>query len=179
MKNFLLGVLTTLVALAVGTFAYLRLGLAEVRGDVPGSRLESYLMSTAVHASVRRHAPETPNPVQPTDENLIAGGKMYLNECAGCHGTPGSAEDTGDVLYPPIPQFAKVGTEYSEAQIFWVAKHGIRRAGMFANGKWDPDQKLWTIATFIKRMNALPAPVKEALQPKKAAAGDAKDSSKQ
>src|SRR4029077_2977978 len=162
MKNFLLGVLATVVVLAVGAFAYLRLGLAEVRADLPGSRLESYLMSTAVHASVRRHAPVIANPVLPTTDNLIAGGKMYRGECAGCHGTPGqAANETGDSLYPPIPQFPKVGTEYSEAQIFWVAKHGIRRAGMFANGKWDSDQKLWTIAAFIKRMNALPEPVKE------------------
>lgn len=179
MKNFLLGVLATLAVLAVGTFTYLRLGLAEVRADLPGSQLESYLMSTAVHASVRRHAPEVSNPIQTTLENLIAGGKMYLGECAGCHGTPGNTEnETGDSLYPPIPQFPKVGTDYTEAQVFWVAKHGIRRAGMFANGKWDPDQKLWTIAAFIKRMNALPEPVKEALAPKKTGAST-KDPSKQ
>jgi mono/diheme cytochrome c family protein len=178
MKNFLLGVLATLVVLAIGTYAFLRLGLAEVRADLPGSQLESYLMSTAVHSSVRRHAPEISNPVQPTDENLIAGGKMYLGECAGCHGTPGKPEESGDSLYPPIPQLPTAGTQYSEAQIFWVAKHGIRRAGMFANGKWDSDQRLWTIAAFIKRMNALPAPVKEALAPKKAEQ-DSKDSSKQ
>jgi len=49
---------------------------------------------------------------------------------------------------------------------------------MFANGKWDSDHKLWTIAAFIKRMNALPEPVSEALTTKKAAAS-AKDSSKQ
>src|SRR5215469_359498 len=179
MKNFLLGVLAALVVVAAGTFAYLRLGLAEVRADLPGSQLESFLMSTAVHASVRRHAPEVSNPIQLTNENLIAGGKMYLGECAGCHGTPGNTEnETGDSLYPTIPQFPKVGTEYTEAQVFWVAKHGIRRAGMFANGKWDSDQKLWTIAAFIKRMNALPDPVKEALTTKKAAEGT-KDSSKQ
>ena len=170
MKNFLWGVLATLVVLAAGTFAYLRLGLAEVRADAPGAQLESDLMFTSVHASVRRHAPELPNPVQPTNENLIAGGKIYLNECSGCHGAPGSAKDYGDVLYPPIPQLAKVGTEYSEAQIFWIAKHGIRRSGMFANGKWDSDEHLWTAAAFIKRMNALPAPVREALEPKKPAA---------
>jgi mono/diheme cytochrome c family protein len=179
MKNFLLGVLAALLVVAAGTFAYLRLGLAEVRADLPGSQLESFLMSTAVHASVRRHAPEISNPIQPTNENLIAGGKMYLGECAGCHGTPGNTEnETGDSLYPPIPHFPKVGTEYTEAQVFWVAKHGIRRAGMFANGKWDSDQKLWAIASFIKRMNALPEPVNEALTTRKGAAGT-KDSSKQ
>src|SRR6267142_2546761 len=119
-KNFFLGVLATLAVLVVGGFAYLSLGWAEVRGDLPPSRFESYLMTTAVHASVRRSAPELP----------------------------------------------KVGTEYSEAQIFWVAKHGIRRTGMFANGKWDPDQKLWTAAAYIKRIKSLPPRVQQELAKK-------------
>jgi hypothetical protein len=73
-------------------------------------------------------------------------------------------------LFPPIPQLPKVGTEYSEAQIFWVAKHGIRRAGMFANGKWDADQKLWTAAAYIKRINSLPPRVQQELAKKRSSA---------
>jgi mono/diheme cytochrome c family protein len=178
-KQFLLGVICTLAVLVFGTCTYLKLGLAEVRTDVPAPRWENALMSAAVHASVRRHAPEIPNPVAPTDENLIAGGKSFLGGCAGCHGNPWESDGMGDSLYPPIPQLAKVGTEYSEAQVFWVAKHGIRHSGMFANGKWDSDQKLWTIAAFIKRMHALPPAVRLALEPKKPAPSESKDSSKQ
>jgi mono/diheme cytochrome c family protein len=164
MKNFLLGVFTTLVVLAFGIFAYFRLGLAEVRADLPPSRFESSIMSSAVHASVRRLAPELPNPIAPSDENLIAGGKIYLSECDGCHGAPGKPDPYGGAsLYPPIPQLAEVGTQYTEAQIFWVAKHGVRRTGMFANGKWDPDEKLWKAAAFIKRIKSLPPHVQEAL----------------
>lgn len=162
MRSFLLGVLFTLVVLVLGGFAYLRLGFAEVRGDIPPSKWEAALMFSAAHASVRRRAPELPNPIPPTDENLIAGGKLYLNECSGCHGTPGTPE-LGDVLYPPIPQLPKVGTTYTEAQIFWVAKHGIRLSGMFANGKWDSDQKLWTIAGYIARIKSLPSHVEQEL----------------
>ncbi len=163
MKNFLLGVLTTLLVLAIGGFAYLRLGLAEVRGDLPASNWERALMFSAVHASVRRRAPELPNPIPATDENLIAGGKLYANECNGCHGTPGKPDESSDTLYPPIPQFPTAGTQYSEAQIFWIAKHGIRFSGMFANGKWDSDEKLWTIAGYLSRMKSLPARVQEEL----------------
>jgi len=167
-KSFFLGVLTTLAVLVVGGFAYLRLGWVEVRGDLPPSRLETYLMTKSVHASVRRRAPELPNPIAPTEENLIAGGKIYLGKCSGCHGTPGApdSEGTPDSLFPPIPQLPKVGTEYSEAQIFWVAKHGIRRTGMFANGKWDPDQKFWTAAAYIKRIKSLPPRVHQELAKK-------------
>jgi len=159
MKQFFAGSVFTIIVFAVGGFVYLKLGLAEVRGDAPVSALESSLMRMAVHASVRRHAPEIASPIAATPENLLAGGKMYLDECAGCHGTPGKERKEADALNPPAPQFPTVGTEYSEAQIFWVAKHGIRRTGMFANGVWDSDQKLWTLAAYIKRIRNLPAPV--------------------
>ena len=162
MKNFLLGVLFASLVLVVGGLAYLRLGYAEVRADIPPGSRETALLFSSVHASVRRRAPELPNPVSPTDENLIAGGKIYRNECAGCHGTPGKP-DSGNSLYPPIPQLPIAGTTYTEAQIFWVAKHGIRLSGMFANGLWDSDQKLWTVAAYIKRMNSLPAHVQQEL----------------
>jgi mono/diheme cytochrome c family protein len=169
MKHFLYGVVTTVIVLGAGLLIYLRLGLAEVRADVPGTSIEASVMNQAVHASVRRRAPEVANPVPASDENLIAGGKIYLEECSGCHGAPGEKGGTGGLsLYPAIPQLAKVQTTYSEAQIFWIAKHGIRRTGMFANGMWDSDQKLWTVAAYIKRMDSLPASVREALQKKPA-----------
>ena len=164
MKQFFLGSLTTIVVLAVAGFAYLWLGFAEVRADSDPPTLESRIMRMAVHASVRRHAPEITNPVPPTDENLIAGGKIYLNECSGCHGTPGIPRKEADSLYPPAPRLAEVGTEYSEAQIFWVAKHGVRRTGMFANGVWDNDQKLWTVAAYIRRIRGLPSQVRDEIQ---------------
>jgi hypothetical protein len=58
-------------------------------------------------------------------------------------------------------------TEYTEAQVFSVEKHGIRRTGMFANGLWDSDEKLWKAAAFIKRIQSLPPAVSAALEEKK------------
>jgi mono/diheme cytochrome c family protein len=157
-------VVSALAVLAIAVFAYIRFGFAEVRGDFPPSRFENSLMRAGVHASIRREAPEIPNPVPPTDENLIAGGKFYLNACAGCHGTPGKPfGKRGPVLFPPIPELPVVGTDLSESQILWAAKHGIRRSGMFADGAWAKDQDLWMVAAFIKRMGSLPPAVKEAV----------------
>jgi len=164
MKTFLLGVLATLLLLCLAAFAYLRLGFAEVRADVPSSRLESALLAPAVRASVRRHAPAIPNPYLPTDPNLIAGGKIYLSECSGCHGDlePGKGGSAA-ALIPAPPQFSSVGSDFTEAQIFWVAKHGIRRSGMFVNGQWDSDERLWQVSAFIKRIRSLPPNVRTAV----------------
>jgi mono/diheme cytochrome c family protein len=164
MKNFLLGVLATLLLLSLAAFAYFRLGFAEVRADVPPSRLELALLGPAVRASVRRDAPEIPNPYSPTDLNLIAGGKIYLSECSGCHGDlePGKG-GSANALVPAPPQFSSVGSDFTEAQIFWVAKHGIRRSGMFVNGQWDSDERLWQVSAFIKRIRSLPPKVRTAV----------------
>lgn len=164
MKNFLLGVLYTLAVIAIVVCGYIRFGFAEVRGDMPVSSFETRLMLPGVHASIRREAPETANPVAPTDENLIKGGKFYAEACEGCHGYPGKPFGShGIPLIPGPPEFPVVGTELSEAQVFWVAKHGIRRTGMFANGAYAKDEDLWATAAYIKRMGSVSQTVKDGI----------------
>ena len=60
MRNFLLGVVTGIVLFLLCAALYLRLGFAEIRGDLGPSAIEDRLMTAAVHASVRRRAPEVP-----------------------------------------------------------------------------------------------------------------------
>lgn len=165
MKNFILGFVTMVAALAIGSLGYLRLGLAEVQADMKPSAWESQLGQFAVKASVRRSVALLQNPLPPTDENLIAGGKHYLRACAGCHGKPGKLRDNPGG-YPPPPQFFQVGTQYSEPELFWIVKHGIRRTGMSAYGLFYSDEKMWTLAAFVKRMNNLPPTVLAGIQAK-------------
>ncbi len=42
---------------------------------------------------------------------------------------------------------------------------------MSAYGPFFKDEEIWTLVEFIKRMNSLPASVREALQPKKPGQG--------
>jgi hypothetical protein len=76
MKQFLWGVLTAWLVVAIGIIGYLRLGFTEIRADLPSSRFETYFMRAALYASVRREAPEIRNPMELTDESLIRGGKI-------------------------------------------------------------------------------------------------------
>jgi mono/diheme cytochrome c family protein len=164
MKQFFLGVLCTLVVLAIAGFGYIRFGFTEVRGDLPVSGFENSLMRAGVGSSIQREAPEAANPVAPTDENLIKGGKYYVEVCEGCHGTPGKPFGShGIPLVPAPPEFPVVGTKLSEAQVFWVAKHGIRRSGMFANGAFAKDEDLWAVAGYIKHMGSLSQAVKDGI----------------
>ena len=166
MKNFIFGFLATIVLIPIVPLAYLRLGAAEVRGDVRAPSWESRLMQFALHASVSRSAQRIQNPLPHSAEQLIAGGKMYLDGCAGCHGTPGRPA-RNRIAYVPSPDFSHVGTQYSEPELFWVVKYGIRRTGMSAYGSFYSDQQVWQLVEFVQQMNHLPPAVFDAIQPKR------------
>jgi mono/diheme cytochrome c family protein len=165
-RNFILGFVVTIVFLLIGAIAFLRLGAADVRADVHAPGWQRGLVQFAVHASVRRSAPRLQSPLAHTDAELIDGGKLYLNACAGCHGRPGGRQHARKWFLPP-PEFAYVGTQYSEPELFWIIQHGIRRSGMSAYGPSFTEPQLWTLAEFVGRMKDLPPPVVDAIQPKK------------
>jgi mono/diheme cytochrome c family protein len=164
-KLFILGFVTIMAVFAVGAVGFLKLGLADVQADANTPAWASQLQKFTVQASVRRRAAKTQSPVPPTDENLIAGGKVFLNACAGCHGKPGKPPSNPPEYLSP-PKFFEAGTHYSEPELFWIVKHGIRRTGMSAYGPFYSDQQLWTVAAFVKRMNRLPSTVLEGIQTK-------------
>jgi thiosulfate dehydrogenase len=166
MKAFLLGVLTAFVAIPLGVMAYFRLGLAEVRSDTKPPTWETQLMHSAVRASIGRSACglRVPSP-ENVDDAMVEGGKLYLNGCAGCHGTPGKPEE--DLShYPPVPQFPQVGTEYLEPEIHWIIQHSIRNTAMSAYGPFYSDKEMWVLASFLRRIDNLPPGVLERIKPK-------------
>ncbi|HXN73296.1 MAG TPA: c-type cytochrome [Candidatus Acidoferrales bacterium] len=164
--GFLLGVL----ALPLALICVARLGLLPVNSNTLPSRWESAFAHMALDAAAARRAPQIPNPVAPTEENLLAGVKLFKNDCAGCHGTPNSAvENEKDViLYPPAPQFVLHPPIKPDYQLFWLARGGVRYTGMFAwGGQFAPDasghdpsdEKIWTAVTFLTHLNSLPPSV--------------------
>src|ERR1700693_29490 len=86
MRNFLLGVLSTLIVLLLGGYAFLRSGQVNIRADQQPSSVETRLAMSAVDASLDRHAAREKNPLPRTEENLVKGAKLYVDNCAGCHG---------------------------------------------------------------------------------------------
>jgi len=162
---FAFGFLTALALTVMAAWTCLKFGFADMRSDQNPPAWESRLMYRAVHASVRRQAPKMASPFPVTDQRLIEGAKLYLNDCVGCHGAPGKPpSDFGATFYPRAPQFPQIGTTYSEAEVFWIAKHGIRRTGMYPQGPSYADDKLWSLAAFITRANHLPSTVMRIIQ---------------
>ena len=163
MRRYVFGVLTGVLLLPVGGLVVGWMGLLEMRAKVPAPRWESALAGVARDASVARRAPRVKNPVAASEENLMAGLKIYKDACAGCHGNPAAESDYGVSFYPPVPQFAEHPPRKPDWQLYWIVKNGVRYSGMSAwDGQWQPgtsEDHIWKVVAFLSRLDSLPPTV--------------------
>jgi len=156
MLKFLLGFAVAVVVVVTAGFCYVRFGFVDPRADLPVDWLESKIAMPALDAAVDRRAPETHNPLQPTDDNLTAGMKIYQSNCAGCHGDiQHSHAAFGDGFYPRAPQFVEDAPDMPENQNFYIVQHGIRLSGMPAWKGALSEQETWQVTTFLSHMEKL------------------------
>jgi len=160
MKKILLGAVLILAILLLAILAITRLGLMPVSADGPHSHLEARIMPAVLHASIVRHASGETNSVPLNEDNLKAGIDTYKAMCARCHSTPdGTASIYGQSFYPPAPQLPKGMAQYTDSQLFWVIKHGIRNTGMPAWGSMLTDEEIWQLVSLLKNSQDLPPSV--------------------
>lgn len=167
LKGFIFGVLATLVILLVVGYVGVTQGLLiPANADAKPSRMERWMASRSLDATISREMPTQPNPIAATDANYDAGIKLYAQNCAACHGVPGERPSTIAIgLYQHAPQLARHGVEDDpEGETFWKIKHGIRLTGMPSFGNAFSDDQIWTLALFLKHMDALPAGPKKTWQ---------------
>lgn len=159
-KWFLLGVLATILAALFGGYLVLRLGLVPANADAKPGWLETWAAGVSLDATLKREAPTIQNPVALSDDNLIAGIKLYGQHCAICHGTAqgdASASPVAKGEYPRPPQLATDGVEDDpEGYSYWKLEHGIRWTGMPSWKETLTRQQMWTLALFLKHMDKLP-----------------------
>lgn len=156
-KGFLAGALFVVLVLAIGGYAALRSGAVPANADARPPKFERWAARMSLRATLVR-APSVNNPLPASDENLVAGVKLYGQNCAVCHGdASGKPTNVAKGLYQHPPQLAKDGVEDDPVGItYWKVYHGIRWTGMPAFGHSLNDTQIWQITTFLKTMDHLP-----------------------
>ena len=162
MRNFVLGVVVTIVVLLIGALGLALLGFLPTRANSTPPKFESHLAMSALDNSVERHAPRINDPVPPTDENLIAGLKIYTMNCALCHGgidrQPSLLEKS---FYPNPPNLILNPPDDPEWRLYFVIHNGVRYTGMPAWDKALSEQDIWKVTAFLTRIEKLPPAVQE------------------
>ena len=155
MKRRVLVVLIALALVAGAGFA----GFTQIRLDAiqrPGY-LETVFATQAKHLLIgwksRKGIPPPPGNLQASIEE---GDKVYATDCTMCHGSDGhTPTDNGRWMYPRASDLTSRDVQdYSDRELFWIVKNGIRLSGMPAFGKVESDEHIWNLVQYVRTLRA-------------------------
>jgi mono/diheme cytochrome c family protein len=158
MKNrkLAVGLAAIVLLLVLGTVVLVASGSYNVAATAPHTRVTEWLLNTVQERSVAVRADDVPSP-PPLDAEMVRHGfEEYRAMCATCHGAPGVERgEIGKGINPEPPDLAEEAAEWSDRELFWITKHGIKLAGMPAFGATHSDEALWGIVAFLRRLQRM------------------------
>jgi mono/diheme cytochrome c family protein len=155
-------ILVVLIALALAAVVVI-VGFTQIKLDAlqePG-HLETFLATQVKHLLVLRSSREG---IPPAPMNLQAsieeGDKLYATDCSMCHGADGhTLTDSGRWMYPRASDLtSSTVRNYSDRELFWIVKNGIRLSGMPAFGKVESDEHMWNLVHYVTTLQGSASP---------------------
>lgn len=137
---------------AVIAIALMRFNLAAL--PEPG-RLETRLANRGRHFLIRRGSRQgIPAPPKDKKASIEKGSTLYGLDCGMCHGPNGRAQtDMGRWMYPRAADLtAEEVQSYSDPELFWIIKNGIRFSGMPAFGKVETEEHIWNLVNYVRTL---------------------------
>ncbi len=116
-----------------------------------------WVFRKTMESSVRNHAGniKVPDTIILQDKKLARKFyAAYTKACQTCHGAPGRKSDPWMYIYPAAPDLtdkAVVG-KWTDAELFWIIKNGIKDTGMPGLGPTHEDGEMWGVAAFVRQM---------------------------
>jgi thiosulfate dehydrogenase len=165
LKGLMLGILLGVLSIAGGVYYYFSSGHAPVATAAPPMPFEKTFAKIGLHAYLDR-LPH-PEPRVPTDEaNLLAGARVYKEQCAVCHGLPGETKSAiANGMFPKPPElFHGVGVTDDDAwESYWKVENGIRMTGMPAFKDHLTETQIWQVSVLVKNADKIPPAVRSEL----------------
>lgn len=109
-------------------------------------------------SSVRSHAEDVavPTDVDFRDKEVAQTGVEHFESmCVMCHGAPGREPDRWSrSLYPPPPDLVRALREHkwTDQEVFWIIKHGVKDTGMAGFGDSHDDRDLWALTALVRQL---------------------------
>ena len=123
--------------------------------ETPGET-ETWLATKAKRWLVARAVKrEPPPPAPPWSHETVSSGEMtYGMSCANCHGKDGRTPlQLGLSMYPPVPGLGSPDVQaYTDAELFWIIKHGVRHSGMPGFGRIHSDEDIWRLVHYVRSL---------------------------
>jgi len=148
-------VLVALLLILAGlTFVAYQFNLSAL--NEPG-RMETRLATRVKGWTVGRSARGPLPPAPPSNSSSVALGEMdFMGVCATCHGMDGrKPTDIGRWMYPRTLDLGSPGVQqWSDAELFWIIRNGIRLSGMPGFAKTHSDERIWRLVHYVRSLGA-------------------------
>jgi len=152
-KKAVLSPVLSLAAIAlVGTYLAWSFDLSAIPD--PG-RFETSVANGAKNLLVHREARTSSLKEPPITQNDLDNAQnVFGSECAACHGNDGrTPTEMGLGLYPRAPDLGSEEVQHwSDPEMFWIIRNGIRLTGMPAFGKQLTDQETWSLVHYLRTL---------------------------
>jgi mono/diheme cytochrome c family protein len=130
-----------IVVIGIIVFGVSRAGAQKEDAAAHKNKQSAY----AALAQAPEKASARKNPFASDAQARAAGGKLFEQHCAGCHGKKAGGTRKGPSLLREEVQQATPGT------LFWILTNGVVRRGMPVWSKL-PEQQRWQIVTFLQSL---------------------------
>jgi mono/diheme cytochrome c family protein len=151
-----------LLWLGVAVFALVLVGVGVIASQFNLSALpepgktETLAATKARHFLVRR-ASRAGIPPAPADRqaSITEGDDLFGTDCSECHGDSGrKPTDAGRWMYPRAADLGSAEVQgYSDRELFWIVKNGIRLSGMPAFGRVESDEHIWNLVNYVRTLS--------------------------
>ncbi len=150
LKGLLILVAIVVIIIAVAAYCLSQFNLSALPN--PGATetsmanwTKAWLIGRAV-----RQSPPPPAPATRADASMA-----FSMECAQCHGQDGRMPtDIGGGMYPRASDLGSARVQrYSDAELFWIIKNGIRLSGMPAFGRVHSDTQIWNFVRYVRTLS--------------------------
>lgn len=146
-------VVVAIAALAVAGFLVAWSGVIHIGASTGHAAITDWLLHWAMRNTVRTYAALTVKLPAADPDGLVSAAGHYAGNCAVCHGAPGERPSPQmQAATPHAPDLAITAPTYSDAELFWIIKHGVKFTGMPAWPALERDDEIRRMTAFVRRL---------------------------
>ena len=143
---------------ALAGFIVLRAGWYDIGATTQHFPLVYSMLEQGMHYSVRRHAKSVAEPALGDRGQVLRGAALYRDNCAQCHGGPGTAPARHGLSMQPVPgPLVDATRHWKPRELYWITRHGIKMSGMPGWEYHLSEDELWSTVAFIMQLPTLSA----------------------
>ena len=142
------------VLVAAGGLFTLFSGGIETRAAAGHTGLETAVLHSTLKTSVAAGAEGIEPPEDLGSEDRVAlGASTYAQYCVSCHGAPEMGQSPIALAMTPRPRYVvETAPQWTDAELFYLFKNGVKYAGMPAWPVEERDDEIWTMVSFVREL---------------------------